>query len=104
MRYLRFGLAGVALVVGVAWWLRGAQRDEREALVAFCHATRRGEPWPAVEQRAAAKAWPVEPASAAGKARQEYLVTLDSKSVRLGCRVTVEAGRVVDAQEGELPR
>ena len=103
MKYLKFGLAGVALIVGVAFWLYGAQADERAAFVAFCHATRRGEPWLAVEARAAAQGWPIERANAGGKAREEYLVTLDSKSVRLGCRVTIEAGRVVDAKEGALP-
>jgi len=104
VKYLRFGLAGVALVVGVAFWLRGQQTEEREAFVAFCHATRRGEPWPSVEQRAAAKGWPVVRGGAAGRGREEFLVTLDSKSVRIGCRVTVEGGRVVEARDGELPR
>jgi hypothetical protein len=96
-------VAGLLLLGGAAFWLRGAFISGRDEFHAFCNATRRAEPWAQVQARAQAKGWDFVPQSASGREPKEYLAAVDVYGYRLGCTVVVEQGRVVDTRYGELP-
>jgi hypothetical protein len=103
LRYLKWAAVGlVPMLVGAAW-LRTSLVRERDRFVAFCSATRRAEPWDAVEARAARGGWAVVPQSPAAAEPRAYLVSADVLGYRLGCTVVVRDGRVVEARASELP-
>jgi hypothetical protein len=103
LRVPLLALVGLAALLGAGWWLRGNLVGDRDAFHAFCNATRRAEPWPAVQQRAAAKGWSFVPQSPAGKVPQEFLAAVEVWGYRAGCTVVVKDGRVVETRYGELP-
>lgn len=101
--FFRFALFGLVPLALAAVWLRGSIVQERDDFIAFCRATRRAEPWPQVQARAAAKGWDFVAQSPAGKVPAEYLTSTEIFGYRLGCTVVVKDGRVVDTRDGELP-
>lgn len=104
MKYLRFGTIGIVVLLGVGLWVRSSLVEERDAFLAFCNATRRGEPFPLVLQRAQAKQWTFVRANPSTAKEPEYLATVDVMGYRLGCRVTLgKDGRVLEAKASELP-
>lgn len=98
-------LAVAVLVVGglAAWMLRGHVVDEYQSFRSFCSATRGGEPWQQVKDRAAAKGWEPVRQSREGAQPEEWLFTHEFSSYRVGCVVSLAKGRVITTRLGELP-
>jgi hypothetical protein len=96
-------LAAIAFVLGLGFFLKDQISSRYRELKAFCSATHAGEPWPHVQERAAAKGYEFVRQSRAGEKREEWLVQLELGGDRAGCVVVLEKGRVVDTRFGELP-
>lgn len=103
LRVPAIAIAGLVALLVVGGWLRSRLVDDRDAFHAFCNATRRAEPWTAVQARAAQHGWSFGPQSPSNREPKEYLSAVDVFGYRLGCTVVVKDGRVVETRYGELP-
>jgi hypothetical protein len=103
LRLPALAIAGLLALLAAGAWLRSSLVADRDAFHAFCNATRRAEPWPAVQARAAEHGWSFVPQSPSSQEPKEYLAAVEVFGYRLGCTVVVKDGRVVDTRYGELP-
>ena len=98
-------LVVAVLVIGglAAWSWRGRITDDYKSFKNFCSATRGGEPWTQVKDRAREKGWEPVRQSREGVQPEEWLFTHEFSSYRVGCVVSLSKGRVVTTRLGELP-
>jgi hypothetical protein len=103
LRLPALAVAALVALLAAGAWVRSSLIADRDAFHAFCNATRRAEPWSAVQARAAEHGWSFVPQSPSGQEPKEYLAQVELFGYRLGCTVVVKDGRVVDVRYGELP-
>lgn len=98
-------LAAAVLVIGAlaAWWWRGQISAEYALLKNFCNATRGGEPWSLVKDRAREKGWEPVKQSRDGVQPEEWLFVHEFSSYRAGCVVVLKKDRVVTTRFAQLP-
>ncbi len=103
MTYLKWSLTGLVPMMLVALWLFTRSADDSEALKGFCQSTRGGEPWSHTLERAHERGFDVVPGNDSRSARREYLLINNRLGATMGCRITVEQGRVVETRTGQTP-
>lgn len=85
----------------LALWVRGQLLTDRQALAGFCQSTRGGELWARTLERARERGFDFVLASNSAQSRVDYLAIVDAFGTGLGCRITVEKGRVVATSFGD---
>ena len=88
-------------MLALALWVRGQLLTDRQALAGFCQSTRGGELWARTLERAHERGFDFVLASNSAQSRVEYLAIVDAFGTGLGCRITVEKGRVVATSFGD---
>jgi len=91
-------------MLAIAWWMRSALIDDRDALAAFCQSTRGGEPWVRTLERGRARGFEFVQGNNSADRRQEFLAIVDRFGTGMACRITVEKGHVVATHADNVPR